>query len=793
MLRLHRRVSSRGILLTFVLGLVVCSIASSVIYADGADLWPEDKGFKLSANEGSPSSDSSDLGSNNTDCNGDISKPCCFQESSSSKFDSVKFLSLLFEGRFEQAELLLESCKDPDLAVLKDSISRFLTVLEESQRKKRARYAELLKEAEKFKDEANIEKAISSIRQASLYIEDEKRLAELEIVKQIKALAEKKAEEYFTSGDWLKAGNIYAELSSIWPEDTMYKEYADICAKHIRLENFYREDSDWKLLLEGIRIESVPEVCYHVDQFYVEKPNFLKMTLAGLDTFKAFVELPKLYKTFPDLEKEQLRSEFVTGLKRLKEQVIKQSEGAAFDKKHLWQAFFRLLVLNQDTIRLPDELVVREFTDSALSELDPFTSVIWPSEVSDFAKHTTGKFSGVGIQITMENNRIKVVTPIPGTPAYRAGIMPGDYIVSINGRSAEGITLEEAVRRITGPKGTKVRLGILHPYSDKPVEIELIRDTIVIHTVKGYRLDENNHWEYFVDPAEKIAYIRITSFTDTTVPDLKDALDKIKAASARALILDLRFNPGGTLNAAVETVDLFIDKGLTIVSTKGRSARPWQAVSREDKYISIPVVVLINSFSASASEIVSGALRDYKRAVIVGERSFGKGSVQNVIGIVDDTCKLKITTAYYYLPSGRCIHRKETENNGEWGVKPDLEIKLSPDELKDVVEIQRDSEIIRPINGGGVNGSRLEPPSRLDSNTKADKEMHNTIDSNKSDMHNTDDTHKTYKEKLPTSLPGKKDSKSLPSEERMDLQLMAAELLLKLQLKLGLKLAAYLD
>jgi carboxyl-terminal processing protease len=302
----------------------------------------------------------------------------------------------------------------------------------------------------------------------------------------------------------------------------------------------------------------------------------------------------------------------------------------------------------------------------------------------------------------MENGKIQVVTPIPGSPAYHAGIVPGDQITKINGESTESITIDQAVRKITGPKGTKVTLGILHPWNQKSRQVTLTRDTIVIQTVKGYKMDGENQWQYFIDPVGKIAYVRITSFTDTTPQELTDALNTITQQGGKGLILDLRFNPGGTLKAAVETVDLFIDKGV-IVSTRGRSVEPWQksASPNDTKFRDLPIIVLINNYSASAAEIVSGALKDYHRAWLIGERSFGKGSVQNVLPSSDDSYKLKITTAHYYLPSGKCIHRKP--DSKEWGVDPNLKIELTPNEMKDVIDLQRDAEIVTQVNGVKVD------------------------------------------------------------------------------------------
>jgi len=486
----------------------------------------------------------------------------------------------------------------------------------------------------------------------------------------------------------------------------------------------YKPKSDWKERLEDIKIDVIPEVSVQINHYYVEQPDFAKMVTQALENLNIATEVPKLGETFPVLRDKQKSEKFTAEIKKLEAQVKAESADRSFSTRDFWQAFVKLMVINDETCDLPRDMMIREFMDAAMGELDPFTNVIWPAELKDFDKHTTGRFSGVGIQISMENGKIKVVTPIPGSPAYNAGIVPGDIITTIDGESTESITIDQAVRKITGPKGTNVTLGILHPWNQKTRQVKLTRDTIVIQTVKGYKMDGDNNWQYFIDPDKQIGYVRITSFTDTTPQELTDALETITNQGGKGLILDLRFNPGGTLKAAVETVDLFIDNGV-IVSTRGRNVEPWQksATPADTKFRDLPIIVLINNYSASAAEIVSGALKDYHRAWLIGERTFGKGSVQNVLPSSDDSYKLKITTAYYYLPSGRCIHRKP--DSKDWGVDPNLKFELTPNELKDVIDLQREAEIVSQVNGVKtdslpVTQSQASTTTSSDSDDEAD-------------------------------------------------------------------------
>jgi carboxyl-terminal processing protease len=609
---------------------------------------------------------------------------------------------MVYTGQFEEASrelttqpaVLVNQPTDP----MRDKLNRFCTLLDQRNEVRNDVYQENVAESKKYSAKGDLEKALTSARKARFYADDPKTFGDQPWVKNLAAENKKLADNYLAKHEWLKAGNIYAELSTIYEGDKTYEKQTRNIAQRVRFEAMYKPKSDWADQLEDIKIDVIPEVSVQVAHYYVEKPDFAKMVTQALENLDIATEVPKLSETFPTLGEKIKSDKFNAEIKKLEAQVKAESKDKNFSTREFWQAFVKLMVINDETCDLPRNMMIREFMDAAMGELDPFTNVIWPADLKEFDKHTMGRFSGVGIQISMENGKIKVVTPIPGSPAYRAGIVPGDLITTIDGESTESITVDQAVRKITGPKGTNVTLGILHPWNQKTRQVALTRDTIVIQTVKGYKMDGENNWQYFIDPANKIAYVRITSFTDSTPQELTDALETITRQGGRGLILDLRFNPGGTLKAAVETVDLFIDKGV-IVSTRGRSVEPWQksASPSDTKFRDLPIIVLINNYSASAAEIVSGALKDYHRAWLIGERSFGKGSVQNVLPSSDDSYKLKITTAHYYLPSGKCIHRKP--DSKEWGVDPNLKLELTPNEIKDVIDLQRDAEIVTQVNG----------------------------------------------------------------------------------------------
>ncbi len=292
-----------------------------------------------------------------------------------------------------------------------------------------------------------------------------------------------------------------------------------------------------------------------------------------------------------------------------------------------------------------------------LHELDPHSSFLKPEDYKELQIETEGKFGGIGIEITMRDNVLTVVAPLEGTPADRAGVQANDKIVKIDEQSTQDMSPTEAVQKMRGPKGSKVKLTILREGERKPLEFTLVRDTIQIRSVRARNLEKG------------YGYIRISSFQSDTTNELRKALDQMeqKNGPMQGLVLDLRNDPGGLLDQAVEVSDEFLDEGL-IVYTGGRlegQSMRFEA-HRKSKTHAYPIVVLVNGGSASASEIVAGALQDHKRAVIVGETTFGKGSVQTVIPLRDGAA-VRLTTALYYTPSGRSIQAK--------GIEPDVVVK----------------------------------------------------------------------------------------------------------------------
>lgn len=305
-----------------------------------------------------------------------------------------------------------------------------------------------------------------------------------------------------------------------------------------------------------------------------------------------------------------------------------------------------------------------------VERLDPHSAFMTRQEHNDLMIETKGSFSGVGIEITTRETVITVVSPIEGTPAYKAGIKAGDRIIKIDDESTKDMTLPEAVKRIRGPQGSEIKLTVSREGHDKPIDFKITRDVIPLRSVRHHQL------------TPEIGYVRISNFQSKTEPDLRSALRELESdGPLQGLILDLRNNPGGLLDQAIKVSDIFLDEGL-IVSTKGRDPNQNMEVfaSKGGQSRSYPMVVMVNEGSASASEIVAGALQDNKRALVLGTKTFGKGSVQTILPLSDGS-GLRLTTARYYTPGGRAIQLK--------GIIPDIELAFSPPGNSDEVEHPR--------------------------------------------------------------------------------------------------------
>jgi len=296
-----------------------------------------------------------------------------------------------------------------------------------------------------------------------------------------------------------------------------------------------------------------------------------------------------------------------------------------------------------------------------LSALDPHSQFMKPADYTEIQVETSGEFGGLGIEISIRDNLLTIITPIEGTPAYKAGLLPGDRIVAIDGKSTKNISIWDAVKKLRGKVKTDVKITILREKAKKIFDVTVTRDIIKVESVRRTKMIADN-----------IGYIRLATFGEKSAEDMEQSLDKLEGEGMKALILDLRNNAGGLLNTSVKIADKFLDEGKLIVTTRGR--REDQVMEfkahQENTYGDYPLVVLVNNGSASASEIVAGAIKDNGRGVLLGTKTFGKGSVQTLIPMPDGSA-LRLTTAKYFTPSGQCIH--------DIGIEPDIKIEYKPD------------------------------------------------------------------------------------------------------------------
>src|SRR6476469_2010104 len=364
--------------------------------------------------------------------------------------------------------------------------------------------------------------------------------------------------------------------------------------------------------------------------------------------------------------------------------------------------------VRSDYVETPDDSkLVESAISGMLSGLDPHSSYMDAKSFRDMQVQTRGEFGGLGIEVTMEDGLIKVVSPIDDTPASKAGIMANDIITTLDDEAVQGLTLNQAVEKMRGPVNTKIRLKIVRKGQDNPIEVTLVRDNIRVRSVRART------------EGDDIGYIRITTFNEQTTEGLKREIANLSTQigdKLKGYIIDLRNNPGGLLEEAVTVSDAFLERG-EIVSTRGRNAEETQRYNAKpgDLTKGKPLVVLINGGSASASEIVAGALQDHKRATVLGTRSFGKGSVQTIIPLGGNGA-VRLTTARYYTPSGRSIQAK--------GIEPDVEILQEvPDELKGKDETKGEAGLRGHLMNGGEKDERGGSSAYVPPDPTKDKQL----------------------------------------------------------------------
>ncbi|HEY7118542.1 MAG TPA: S41 family peptidase, partial [Tepidisphaeraceae bacterium] len=592
----------------------------------------------------------------------------------------------------------------------------------------------------KLLDNKKDDYALDYVARAFLLADDKKAFRNEPWVDNLVKETIERAKKDEADDQWLKALRLYSDLGSVEPSNPEWKDKLKVATRRIRLLAMYNTDefkriqdlesndreavdqlikpttqpsksttkpannaddrdesfkTDWHQTLKDIQPSMLWDALVDARTNYYREVSYRDLGVGGLNGLKVIATTKGLEAAFPGLKDDNKRRLF---LATVDAQLAKVKNTTPNSEQYvLRRAILEVNKANDETIMLPAEVFTSEFADAAFGELDPFSSMIWPSDVEEFNKNTQGEFSGVGIQIQSDDDgSLKVVSPLEDSPGYKAGIQAGDVITRINGKNAKGISINQAVKNITGKTGTQVTLTIRH--QDGAVkDYTITRQIIKVASVKGWLHRPGGGWDYFIDPTNKIGYLRLTQFTKLTTDELEKAMTEMEVNGVKGLILDLRYNPGGLLGTATEVCDKFLSDGI-IVSTRADRETPnlpkeERAKPDPDDVKDTPMVILVNQYSASASEIVSGAMKDHHRALIVGERTFGKGSVQMLFPLSGRAAYLKLTTHHYYLPNGKCIHREE--NSTEWGVDPDVTVEMTPEQMRAAIDARQELDILR--------------------------------------------------------------------------------------------------
>ena len=649
--------------------------------------------------------------------------------------DDVNFTHLARQGNFE---LLLASLKsDHDVASdglgasLIDNLEAFCAHRAAMLRQREEAYETAMAELAEQTALGELEEALSKALEAHNLVADPEAMRSDPRVQTLVSRTAEAALAAEQEGDWIEALSFYRAVDLLYDNSSPeYHAHVSRALKRVRVLRLYAprrlydfsvaraqeedredeiqpfndEDANWEERLKGSNRRIVDEVLRYTTAKHITGPSLAKLTEGAVDGLLVLLDSREaLAETFPTLADDDAVGRFRIGLLDIRDLVRHRKRSLNMDvaRDKVIRPVFKL---NDATVKLPEIVISHEMAEGAVAGLDDFTSIIWPYDKETFSRNTKGNFYGVGIQIALKHNpelhreELLVVSPLPDSPAYRAGVKADDIIDTVDDRPTKRWSLDRAVREITGPEGTVVTLGIKRDGEETLLYFPITRAQIEIASVRGWELvpDGSGQWDYWIDPNLRIGYVRLSQFIPETAGDLDKAFETMRHdGPIAALILDLRYNPGGLLKSAIEISDRFIADG-AIVSTVGANRiglTPAFRAQPRNTQPPIPIVVLINQHSASASEIVAGALQDWDKGRIIGVRSFGKGSVQDLLPLDRRKAYLKLTTQYYMLPRGRIIHREPTAT--QWGIRPDLSVKMTSKQTKKVLEVRRETDVIR--------------------------------------------------------------------------------------------------
>lgn len=465
-----------------------------------------------------------------------------------------------------------------------------------------------------------------------------------------------RALEFERQRNWTSAIEIYDEALTRWPSRTEFGHRRRLCETHYRLVRRYQDQSFRNVLLKLPRERALAvydELLERIESHYVDPVPLEPLVRRGLDNLEVALRDPQFLRT----NVGEAAPERVAWLREALR--AQRNRLASPDRLTAQAQVVGACDLARRSIGLGDAAVILEFTYGACDALDDYTSYLTPDKLDDLYAMIDGNFVGLGVELKQDPEGLRIVGVIRGGPAYEAGLKPGDQITHVAGRSVRGSSLDEAANRLQGNEGTTVEITVHRPRGASKT-YRLVRRHVEVESVAGARI---------VDAASGVGYVHLTGFQKSSSEELDKAIVALKRQGMRSLVLDLRGNPGGLLNVAVEIAERFIEQGV-IVSTRGRAPGQSQVYRANARAVwKMPLLVLIDHDSASASEILAGALKDHRRATIVGERSYGKGSVQSIFALRSAPAGLKLTTAKFYSPRSRPY--------SEQGVEPDVLVRVA--------------------------------------------------------------------------------------------------------------------
>jgi carboxyl-terminal processing protease len=646
---------------------------------------------------------------------------------------------LISEGKFDAVDGLVKGGSGGRTLALGTTARQLLSITDEykeiaddRQSARKVAYSGALADLEKLQepndvgdtqDINDITAALSVIAKTGEFADASQKAHLLSdpFVKETLQAAIDNAATYEVEGKWLEAyTNCYGWLTAIDPNNEGYSDHAQQLLDKATLAMVF-EDSPCETSEErfqGVRKEMFVRAVSWLHTHYVSLLDYDEMATKALEQCKLLAEVIGTSSKFrSDSEQNGSTNSNVMNIAWEPRKLAAWSSGIdglldeikddpkKLDRKKFLKVFEKMLDLNEDTVELPETVLISQFAEAALAALDPYTIIVWPRQMQDFEQMMTNEFMGIGIEISKQGGHLTVTSLLIDTPAFHSSLDAGDVIEKVNGIPTKDMTLFCAAKKIKGPAGTQVKLTVRRPSDeetaeDKVFDVTIVRDKITVPTVRGWQRDHEGVWQHMIDEENKIGYVRLTGFSTDTALGLERVLRNLENQGLRGLIMDLRNNTGGLLDSAVAVADKFIDDGW-IVKRQPRAGQMaiYEYAHKRGTHPNFPMVILTNSSSASASEIVAGALADEvnKRAILVGTRTHGKGSVQGITNYIGRGAQLKYTQAYYHLPSGQRVESRDAmEKLGrkDWGIGPNIEVDLRSDELKKLVEVQRHNDVL---------------------------------------------------------------------------------------------------